>query len=144
MKRQKNEDDLRHSLKRFVKTQANNVLHVSWVESHATAIGIPDVSYCCRGTEGWIEMKAGPGLEVRAAQVLWMEARILAGGHPLILIEWGGDVFLCHGVWSGCLRAEPSKENIERLSSRRWADGINEQEFLTVLQCPESIYDITQ
>jgi hypothetical protein len=53
--------------------------HVSQIESHATAVGIPDTNYCIKGVEGWIEMKYVFGdkkVKVRPMQWTWFRKRL--------------------------------------------------------------------
>lgn len=66
--------------------------HCSQVESHATAIGIPDTNYCINGVEGWIELKYTTGnraIKVRPAQWNWFRSRLKAGAKNLyFMFRW--------------------------------------------------------
>ena len=84
----KKEGRLRDKLKKLFESEKNLPVSLSWVESPNTSPGIPDLSYCHRGVEGWVELKCGPFVEVRATQVNWFEDRIAAGGRPLFLAQW--------------------------------------------------------
>lgn len=116
-------------------------LATSWVESHYTSPGIPDLNYCCNGIEGWVELKAGPDLEVRATQVMWMEDRVSAGGFPLFLVKWGDVFMVVPGNEAQSMRDDPSYENIMSRCSTVWDDKIPLNEFLFILENPENEYD---
>lgn len=115
-------------------------LHLSWIESHATSAGFPDIDYCCYGVCGELELKAGPDIEVRATQVNWFRDRIAAGGHPLFLAKWGDVYTVVPGVWAVDIRRNPSLENITRLASTIWVGQIPEYEFIKVLRNPRNEY----
>ena len=63
--------------------------------------GVPDVNYCLRGQEGWIEfkwIKKKKGADIRPAQIAWFRNRVEAGGRCFLV--WGhpdGDYGLIHG-----------------------------------------------
>ena len=59
--------------------------HVSMVEAHQSCPGIPDLSYCIHGVEGFIELKAGKDAELRPGQIKWIKDRTKAGGRVCIL-----------------------------------------------------------
>jgi hypothetical protein len=64
--------------------------HYSRVESHATSPGIPDLSVCHDGAEGFIELKFSDGKkvpEMRESQVRWITKRVESGGCVVILAE---------------------------------------------------------
>lgn len=65
--------------------------HLTWVESHLTAQGVPDLNYEYRGCHGWVELKfmaeEDKEVEIRPAQYAWFRARVRAGGEPLMLVE---------------------------------------------------------
>jgi len=57
--------------------------HFQRVETAGTGLGIPDLNYCARGTEGWLELKAmyeGWRVPLRPEQCAWHGQRIRAGG----------------------------------------------------------------
>lgn len=63
--------------------------HVSQLESHATAAGVPDTNYCINGTEGWIEMKFTRGnkkFKYRGTQKAWFRDRLKAGTKNLFIL----------------------------------------------------------
>lgn len=57
------------------------------IESGLTGGGVPDVSFCRDGVEGWIELKWTPGWKprIRAEQIGWAERRLRHGGRVLML-----------------------------------------------------------
>lgn len=71
-------------------------IHFSRVESHATSPGIPDLSYCVNGVEGFIELKSWDpkkGFRLRKSQMAWTRARDRAGGRVFLLFDKEGDLF---------------------------------------------------
>lgn len=63
--------------------------HLSWVESHATSAGFPDVDCCHLGKIAQIELKvvkAKGKIEIRPTQYRWFKDRHKAGGEPVMLI----------------------------------------------------------
>lgn len=103
------------------------------MESHDTAIGVPDLNYCYKGVEGWIELKCGPNIDVRAAQVVWFEDRIKAGGSPAFLLQYEDVFLMVAGRWARSLRADPSYENACGHACRIWRGGLPLEEFLESL-----------
>jgi hypothetical protein len=79
-------------------------------------------------------------MDIRASQVLWMEERIRAGGHPLFLIQWDDTFFIVPGAHAAALRAEPTRESILRRCSSTFAKSLPVYEFLTILRNPENEY----
>lgn len=64
-------------------------VHLQRIESGSTGLGIPDVNYCYKGTEGWAELKVAKvtkktphrvTLGLRPAQARWLHKRWSAGG----------------------------------------------------------------
>jgi len=111
------------------------------VESPSTSPGIPDLSYCHRGVEGWIELKCGPLVEVRATQVNWFEDRIAAGGWPLFLAQWGTDYMIVPGSAAGMLRRSPGEETWRRLATTVWHGDIVLHNLLRVMVYPGEEYE---
>ena len=71
-------------------------IHFSRVESHATSPGIPDLSFCVAGCEGFMELKSWDpkkGFTLRRSQVAWTRARDRAGGRVFLLFDKQGDLF---------------------------------------------------
>jgi hypothetical protein len=119
-------------------------VHLSWIESHATALGAPDANYCAYGVEGWLELKVGPNFEVLPSQVAWFRDRLAAGGHPLFFVYWGDYFMVIPGDRALALRRDPSEENCLRLASSRWHGWIPDREFLRVLRNPRGEYERTE
>lgn len=47
--------------------------------------GTPDINYCLKGVEGWIELKDEWSKTLRKAQVIWIRNRLKAGGNVIIV-----------------------------------------------------------
>ena len=143
MSSRKKESALRQKIKDCVKCiiSAGHPMHLSWIESHATSAGVPDVNYCCYGVEGWLELKAGPDIEVRSTQVRWFRDRIAAGGWPLFLIQWGECFIAVPGSRAAALWADPEHENILRLATTIWHGKIPYGELLKVMRNPRKEYE---
>ncbi len=64
---------------------------VDWqsIETPMTGGGVPDSNYCVDGFSGWIEHKKTDGwaVEVKIAQVGWIERRIRHGGRVLVAVR---------------------------------------------------------
>ena len=64
---------------------------VDWqsIETPMTGGGVPDANYCVDGCDGWIEHKKTDGwaVEVKTAQVGWIERRIRHGGRVLVAVR---------------------------------------------------------
>jgi len=116
-------------------------VHLTWIESHATALGAPDLQTCCYGVEAWIELKAAPDIEIRASQARWIREHMAAGGWPLILARWGDTFIVCPGSRAGDLREDPSEESFLRHASSRWHGALPDREFLRVIRNPRREYD---
>lgn len=118
-------------------------IHISWIESHSTAVGAPDVNYNVNGTEGWIELKYGdendPG-EIRSTQVTWMEDRIAAGGKPILLYQYGGAFYVAGGWAAAALRADPSVQSWKNSSCAIYYGKIHPETFFYILENPEMAY----
>jgi hypothetical protein len=68
--------------------------HLPWVhwqavETGMTGRGIPDLNYCARGVEGWVECKQTTGWAVglRPEQVAWLARRTRAGGRCWVAVR---------------------------------------------------------
>ena len=75
-----------------IRPKLNPFGHLQRIES-STDKGIPDVNYCLRRVDGWIELKVGrvPGTKPRTLkleQVMWAEARESAGGRSYLLVRY--------------------------------------------------------
>lgn len=136
----KKETALREKLKRLRKEHKLEDISLSWIESHATAIGIPDLHYCYNGIEGWVELKAFPDIDIRANQCVWMETNIKAGGKPFFIIEADNRLLTISGLWCRHMRADPSLVNILRLAAPLKREFTKEN-FLTILSKKDEIYE---
>ena len=117
------------------------MLHLSWIESHSTAVGFPDVDYCCYGVEGNLELKAGPDIDVLASQVQWFKERLVAGGWPLFLVQWDDVYMIIPGCWAADIRRNPELENMLRRATTIWTGKLPEAEFMKVLRNPKFEYE---
>jgi hypothetical protein len=64
--------------------------HFERIESHATALGTPDVNYCIRGYNNHIELKYTEkenGCILRPSQCGWFKKRVKAKGQPWLLLH---------------------------------------------------------
>lgn len=76
--------------------------HVVQIESHATAVGVPDTNICSFGREHWLELKFTSGskpFKVRPAQKTWFKRRERAGARNLWIL-WRHDIdgIARHGI----------------------------------------------
>lgn len=96
--------------------------HVSRVEAHASAAGIPDLNACYKGVETNIELKVNTPKKrphTRDTQVRWFTNRTAAGGRPFFLCcDNGKDVILVEGMWA--------KQVGGRLPGQVWRDWADE------------------
>jgi len=102
--------------------------HVSKVEAHASAAGIPDLDFCIQEIEGHIELKYGNKLkkpELRPSQVRWFRDRIKAGGKPFFLLLDGdtNKVYLIGGSWHDKLKGKQFTRTWIDLAHRCWEWG---------------------
>ena len=86
-------------------------------------------------------MKAGPDIDILASQVIWFKERILAGGWPLFLIQWGDVFSIVPGCWASDIRRNPELENILRRATTIWAGALPVMEFMKVLRNPKFEYE---
>ena len=142
----KKESVLRKKVKDFAawNISQGRPVHLTWVESHQTALGAPDVQYCCYEVEGWLELKAFPDPEVRASQVMWMEEHIKAGGFPLFMFQNAGVFIIVAGSRAADLRHNGSLENIMRLAYFIGGQDAMRREFLSILRNPRRVYEHTE
>ena len=85
----KNEKGLWKDVKKLL--GPSKEIHIDRIESHATALGSPDVDYCINGYQGKLELKytktETKGLMLRPSQVMWHKKRADAQGVAWILAE---------------------------------------------------------
>lgn len=63
--------------------------HLSWIESHETSAGFPDLDYMMKGVGTQIELKvtkANGAIKIRASQYSWFRDRVRAGGLPYLWV----------------------------------------------------------
>ncbi len=74
--------------------------HWQSVETFSTGRGVPDLNYCFRGTEGWIELKRRVGNRVALSpeQIAWIERRGRAGGRVFVAVRKNGLFWLYKGA----------------------------------------------
>ncbi|QRE00548.1 hypothetical protein [Burkholderia phage BCSR129] len=75
--------------------------HLSWIESHATAAGFPDLELCHEGVSQQIELKyadATGKVKIRQTQYQWFRQRVKAGGAPLLWVYNGYHHYLVPGA----------------------------------------------
>lgn len=59
--------------------------HVTQIESHATAAGVPDTNAHKEGVERWFELKEGAKPKLRRTQLVWARERARAGGTTFVI-----------------------------------------------------------
>lgn len=82
----RDEDWLREQLKTAFKGFG---AHVSWIESHETSAGFPDLDFMCKGQGTQIELKVTKkdgSIKIRAGQYAWFRDRARAGGSPYMWV----------------------------------------------------------
>lgn len=96
----RSESDLAKGIRKF----SRGSVHLSFVESHESARGIPDVSYTAAGKTGWMELKYGTIRRppyLRISQMMWFQNNIRAGGSPVILVAMSKPAGVKFGVING-------------------------------------------
>lgn len=87
------ESALRKHITKYVEDAGG---HVSNIESHLTAAGIPDMNIFLHGTDIWLELKyKGRKMAMRPTQRRWHRTRAACGGMSWVLIYDPED----GGVW---------------------------------------------
>lgn len=63
--------------------------HWQTIETGMTSKGVPDSNYCCRGFDGWVEMKATKewAVTLRPEQVGWLDRRARNGGRVFVAVR---------------------------------------------------------
>lgn len=91
-------------LRTLLRTHKEVRLHLSFVESHLTASGVPDVAYTINGVTGWLELKYGTARRAphfRQSQRRWFQTNLAAGGHPVVLLATRTDNHNLFGLIGG-------------------------------------------
>lgn len=74
--------------------------HPSWIESHMTSAGFPDLDACIGGGIIQVELKIekpSGKVVIRPTQYKWFRDRVAAGGNPVMLIGRLGRFYAVHG-----------------------------------------------
>jgi Holliday junction resolvase len=89
------------------------------VETWSTGRGVPDINFCHRGIEGWIECKQTSGWRITIApeQVAWIERRLRSAGRAFIAVRRQTQLgprrgAACDELW--LFRGECARELIEQ------------------------------
>ena len=115
------------------------------IESHATAIGFPDLAYCWKGHNGHIELKYvwdENDIMLRPAQHRWLSDNVAAGGHPLIVTGISGHdgstrIMIHHGNQSRDLITNPSHDEWICYSKKIWdIKNLTPGEMLQIMEKP--------
>lgn len=132
-----------------VKDGMDHTGHWDRIESHATAQGRPDVSYCIRdgGHMGDIELKVYDarkgGFVLRASQNAWHQNRARCGGRAFILARYddpfGKKIYLLiEGRNSRALIHDRSYAAWAIQAKHKWTDRINWAELTAALSATET------
>lgn len=109
------------------------------------ALGVPDVSYGCRGVNGWIELKfchepAKTTSLVRCPhftleQRQWLLDRGRRGGHAFLLAQVGREYLLMDHL-AAQLLGHARLSHLRMVASRVWRQSICFPELLDALTAP--------
>lgn len=119
-------------------------------EGHATRVenpacpGTPDVNWCVRGVEGWIELKsirkppARPTTIVRCRhytqeQKIWLTERKKAGGRVHLLVKIGKRYMLFSSRESFERFGSVPMGVLAKLAQATWLDRLDKQELIEEL-----------
>ena len=77
------------SLWALLKEHLPKEAHFQRIETGGTGKGVPDVNYCHKGKEIWIELKSIEGLKstLTPFQIAWIYNRYQSGGNAFILMR---------------------------------------------------------
>ncbi len=77
------------SLWALLKEHLPEEAHFQRIETGGTGKGVPDVNYCHKGKEIWIELKSIEGLKstLTPFQIAWIYNRYRSGGNAFILMR---------------------------------------------------------
>jgi hypothetical protein len=106
----------------------------SSIETGTTSRGIPDINYCCRGVEGWIEAKAASHWRIKfqTGQVGWIERRLDHGGRVFIATRRARDELWMH---SGVMARRLVDERLDEVPSySHWGGGPARWDWATILK----------
>lgn len=130
-----------HSLYQYVRVGIQHCGDLVRMEAPEQGTGCPDLNYCLRGVEGWLELKycRDPkiGFHLRPTQHRWLTRRVEAGGNCWILAEYETP----EEHWFALINSRFTRELIESprpaawkaLAERVWTDRIDFEELLEFL-----------
>ena len=80
----------------LVKQHIPKDAHVQRIETGLTGKGVPDLNYCQKGKEIWIELKSiqGNKSQLSPFQIAWIHNRAKAGGNCYVLIRKNKEIRL--------------------------------------------------
>ncbi len=97
--------------------------HWTTVETGAATMGVPDSNYCLDGIEGWVECKQCEHwrVELRPAQVGWIEQHTAAGGRVFIAVRRAKDELW---LFAGCIVKRLTAERLDQVTClNHWNGG---------------------
>lgn len=113
---------------------------LSIVESHATSPGIPDVNYCVKGVEGWIELKQFPKIDIKTSQVRWFRERVKAGGFPLFVVGGERSFYVVPGDRVTMLTGCRTEDDLLNISTTILPKTTNSRQLVDILMSPQTQY----
>lgn len=128
----KRESDLWRYLRISIKPQIGG--HWSRIESHATAIGVPDVNASRFGWDVWIELKQGDDANIRPAQYRWIKDRLKEGNKNIWIIHQQENYgfMAIHGSMVDMIKNKP-KATWAACADKIWQNEINPKELELLL-----------
>jgi hypothetical protein len=120
--------------------------HVKRCENYVGP-GTPDVNYCIRGVERWIELKEVDGWPKRldtkfdiehftSDQRIWHRRRWAAGGISYVFVQIGRDYFLFSGLWAAKYIGTMDSLHTANGALAVWRGSMNKTELLGWLTLP--------
>lgn len=110
--------------------------HISKVESHLTAAGIPDFDFCFDGAEGHMEIKFSGDKNaphIRPSQVKWFKKRAKAGGCPWLFAKLRVNNNWCYALFSPIAVPElaVTKKSIDwiRWTNNMWTGKMTKRDW---------------
>lgn len=95
-------------------------VHQSWIETHATCPGFPDLEICYSGLSQHIELKVTDkegAIKIRPTQYRWFKDQVRAGGKPLLWVMHSGMHYIFQGAAIHC---PDILTNIAQVSNRAY------------------------
>lgn len=121
--------------------------HLSQIESHATANGVPDTNHHAGGRDNWLELKWTHGkkkFKLRPSQMTWFRRRGRAGARNLwVLWRHEIDGQISHGIIHAveprltAIFSDTSPSFWRYVSVQTWGPCIDENELNTLLRLGE-------